>query len=66
MIDQITQSLSTKELEKAIELLRDDLVHYGLTNGLNNHRTVELSKKLDEYLAEYQSRTRAKIQVFTT
>lgn len=59
MIDAVRQNLSNEDLEKAIELLREDLVEFGLTKGLNNYKTIELSKKLDAYLAEYQNRTRS-------
>ncbi|QHE51612.1 aspartyl-phosphate phosphatase Spo0E family protein [Pontibacillus sp. HMF3514] len=49
--------LSTKDLESQIEKLRYDMVTLGLTLGVSNPKTIEISKQLDKYLTEYQNRS---------
>jgi hypothetical protein len=38
-----------------IQLLRDQLVHTGIQEGLSHEKTILLSQKLDEYIFLYQS-----------
>lgn len=58
--------LSTQDLERQIEKLRYDMVTLGLTLGMNNEKTLEISKTLDEYITEYQNRSGVGITLHTT
>lgn len=49
--------LAPDELLGYIEYLRKDLIHLGLTYGLNNRRTIQASQELDFYIYEYQRMT---------
>jgi uncharacterized protein YutE (UPF0331/DUF86 family) len=42
-------------LLKNIQTLRDQLVHSGVYEGLDNEKTIHLSQKLDKYIYLYQS-----------
>ncbi|KGX91819.1 aspartyl-phosphate phosphatase Spo0E family protein [Pontibacillus marinus] len=58
--------LSTKDLENQIEKLRYDMVTLGLTLGISNTKTLEISKTLDEYITEYQNRSGASTILHTS
>lgn len=37
-----------------IDMLRNQMIHTGLEEGLSSKKTIELSEKLDHYLMQYQ------------
>ena len=43
------------ELVKMIESLREEMIRVGLKEGLSSDKTVEISQKLDQYIANYQA-----------
>lgn len=45
-----------KELENKIEDLKEEMVDLGISVGLNNSKTLESSRHLDELIVEYQKR----------
>ena len=47
-------SVNSKDLLHTIECLRKELIIYGINNGLNNHKTISLSKELDLLILQYQ------------
>ncbi|OLS38527.1 aspartyl-phosphate phosphatase Spo0E family protein [Bacillus sp. MRMR6] len=40
-------------LRDKIEILREEMIHSGLSKGLNNEQTIKISQKLDSYIALY-------------
>lgn len=44
----------SKDLLHSIECLRKELIICGLNNGLNDHKTISLSKELDFLILQYQ------------
>ena len=56
----MTQLLNDRLMKKAtllnhINSLREQMIHTGLRDGLNNEKTISLSQQLDEYIYLYQS-----------
>lgn len=51
----LPKELTYKELKVTIEVLRKEMIHCGLTNGLNNERTVEISQLLDDHITQYHT-----------
>lgn len=43
------------QLKLDIELLRYEMIQIGIKEGLTSARTIQASKKLDQYIAKYQS-----------
>ncbi|MCD5324238.1 MULTISPECIES: aspartyl-phosphate phosphatase Spo0E family protein [Pontibacillus] len=52
----INEHTPTEELKTTITDLRSTMIETGLTYGLNDDRTIELSQKLDQYITEIQKR----------
>ncbi|MEW9050495.1 MAG: aspartyl-phosphate phosphatase Spo0E family protein [Neobacillus sp.] len=40
-------------LRDKIEILREEMIHTGLSKGLDNEQTIMISQKLDSYIALY-------------
>lgn len=57
MTIQMNEELSKEELDESISTLRSLMIEVGLTYGLNHKRTLEISQKLDVYIAETQKRS---------
>ncbi|MEH7438236.1 aspartyl-phosphate phosphatase Spo0E family protein [Neobacillus drentensis] len=51
----LVKELTFSELKAAIEVLRKEMIHCGLNNGLTNERTVQISQILDSHIAKYHS-----------
>ncbi|WP_462409474.1 Spo0E family sporulation regulatory protein-aspartic acid phosphatase [Neobacillus sp. Marseille-QA0830] len=51
----IEMAVEKLKLELDIEMLRQELICTGMTEGLTNKRTIEISQKLDQYILKYQS-----------
>jgi hypothetical protein len=51
----LVKELTYSELKATIEVLRKEMIHCGLTNGLTNERTVQISQLLDNHIAQYHS-----------
>jgi hypothetical protein len=45
------------EILTIINLLKNEMIHVGLQEGLTSKKTVALSQKLDEYITRYQVMT---------
>jgi hypothetical protein len=43
------------DLATLIESLRMELIETGVEKGLTNQKTIQISKELDQLLAEYQA-----------
>jgi hypothetical protein len=43
-----------QDLIRIIELLRKEMIQTGIKEGLTSKKTIELSRKLDVYIAKYQ------------
>lgn len=43
------------ELLNLIESLRKEMIIVGLKEGLSSDKTIEISQKLDQYIASYQA-----------
>lgn len=43
------------DLANLIESLRIELIETGVEKGLTNQQTIQISKELDQLLAEYQA-----------
>ncbi|MYL32118.1 Spo0E family sporulation regulatory protein-aspartic acid phosphatase [Pontibacillus yanchengensis] len=52
----VNKELSNEELNQSITSLRSLMIEIGLTYGLNHEKTLEISQKLDIYIAETQKR----------
>ncbi|WP_093194887.1 Spo0E family sporulation regulatory protein-aspartic acid phosphatase [Salimicrobium halophilum] len=50
--------LSNEELEKTIQQLKNRMVDFGTTYGLNHQDTIHTSQTLDRYVMEVQRRKR--------
>lgn len=42
-------------LVKTIESLRKEMIRIGLQEGLTSEKTIEISQKLDVFIAKYQA-----------
>ena len=51
----LVKELTFSELKAAIEVLRKEMIHCGLNNGLTNERTVQISQILDSHISQYHS-----------
>ncbi|WP_413299462.1 aspartyl-phosphate phosphatase Spo0E family protein [Bacillus sp. 1P10SD] len=51
----LVKELTYSELKAAIEVLRKEMIQCGLSNGLTNERTVQISQILDIHIAQYHS-----------
>ncbi|MGJ7921498.1 aspartyl-phosphate phosphatase Spo0E family protein [Neobacillus sp. LXY-4] len=45
------------ELLGIIESLRKEMIKVGLKEGLSSEKTIEISQRLDRYIAHYQSKS---------
>jgi hypothetical protein len=50
----MSNNVEKSDLTKIIKKLRQEMIRTGLNKGLTNERTIQISKKLDEYIAKYQ------------
>ncbi|MGZ4159622.1 MAG: Spo0E family sporulation regulatory protein-aspartic acid phosphatase [Neobacillus sp.] len=51
----IDERVSKKELLEVIKSLRITLIQIGIELGLSNEKTIEISQRLDTYIAKYQT-----------
>lgn len=54
----ITTNFTLNELQIKIEKLRQEMVTLGLRNGFKCSKTINVSQKLDKYIAKYQGSNR--------
>ncbi|WP_084820235.1 aspartyl-phosphate phosphatase Spo0E family protein [Mesobacillus campisalis] len=49
-----SNSVEKSNLVQSIQLLRQEMIETGLKEGLTSKKTIELSQKLDRFIAKYQ------------
>ncbi|WP_053362396.1 aspartyl-phosphate phosphatase Spo0E family protein [Bacillus sp. FJAT-27251] len=49
-----SNSVEKSNLVQSIQLLRQEMIETGLKEGLTSKKTIELSQKLDSFIARYQ------------
>jgi hypothetical protein len=50
----MSNTVKKNDLTIMIKSLRQEMIQTGLKEGLTHKKTIELSQKLDEYIARYQ------------
>ncbi|WP_243521230.1 aspartyl-phosphate phosphatase Spo0E family protein [Bacillus pseudomycoides] len=43
-----------EKLSRDIHMKREEMIHLGLTNGLNSTETIQVSQELDKLILQYQ------------
>ncbi|MCI0764851.1 aspartyl-phosphate phosphatase Spo0E family protein [Bacillus sp. TL12] len=43
-----------EKLSRDIHMKREEMIHLGLTNGLNSAETIQVSQELDKLILQYQ------------
>lgn len=43
-----------EKLSRDIHMKREEMIHLGLTNGLNSTETIQVSQELDKLIVQYQ------------
>ena len=43
-----------EKLSRDIRMKREEMIHLGLTNGLDNIETIQVSQELDKLILQYQ------------
>lgn len=57
----VRRKYEMEKLQRDIHVKRQEMVHLGLENGLNNLETIRVSQELDKLIVQYQKYKEKKI-----
>lgn len=51
----VKRKYTMERLSRDIHMKREEMIHLGLTNGLDSIETIQVSQELDKLILQYQS-----------